>query len=108
MRPLPAVLPLALLSLLASGFAQPATQSATKSAIQAAARSAPKSVPATPEAAAAELPIRRVVLYKNGVGYFEHQGRVTANQELNIRFTTAQIGRASCREDCRSRWSPYH
>ncbi len=40
---------------------------------------------------AAELPIRRVVLYKNGVGYFEHQGRVTGSQELNIRFTTAQL-----------------
>jgi hypothetical protein len=87
MRRLPAVLPLALLSLLASGFAQPAAQSAT----HAAARPAPKSIPATPEAAAAELPIRRVVLYKNGVGYFEHRGHVTANQELNIRFTTAQL-----------------
>jgi hypothetical protein len=32
-----------------------------------------------------------VVLYKNGVGYFEHQGRVTGNQELNIRFTTTQL-----------------
>ena len=46
---------------------------------------------AIPEAASAELPIRRVVLYKNGVGYFEHQGRVTGNQELNIRFSTAQL-----------------
>jgi hypothetical protein len=40
---------------------------------------------------AAELPVRRVVLYKNGVGYFEHQGRVNGSQELNIRFTTAQL-----------------
>ena len=31
------------------------------------------------------------MLYKNGVGYFEHQGRVTGNQELNIRFSTAQL-----------------
>jgi hypothetical protein len=38
-----------------------------------------------------ELPIHRVVLYKNGVGYFEHRGRVTGDQELNIRFTTAQL-----------------
>jgi hypothetical protein len=47
--------------------------------------------PATSETAAAELPIHRVVLYKNGIGYFEHQGRVTGNQDLNIRFTTAQL-----------------
>jgi hypothetical protein len=32
-----------------------------------------------------------VVLYKNGVGYFEHRGRVTGNQDLNVRFTTAQL-----------------
>jgi hypothetical protein len=31
------------------------------------------------------------VLYKNGVGYFEHTGRVHGNQELGIEFTTAQL-----------------
>jgi hypothetical protein len=84
MRRLLAVLPLALLSLLASGFAQLAAKSAAKPA---------KSVfrTAATGATAVELPIHRVVLYKNGVGYFEHQGRVTGNQELNIRFTTAQL-----------------
>ena len=40
---------------------------------------------------AAELPVRRVVLYKNGVGYFEHNGKVHGSQELNVRFTTAQL-----------------
>ncbi len=40
---------------------------------------------------AAEMPVKRVVLYKNGVGYFEHSGRVHGSQELNIRFTTAQL-----------------
>jgi hypothetical protein len=39
----------------------------------------------------AELPVKRVVLYKNGVGYFEHAGRVSDNQELNIQFTTGQL-----------------
>src|ERR1035438_3854370 len=29
-----------------------------------------------------DLPVRRVVLYKNGVGYFEHAGRVTGNQAV--------------------------
>ncbi len=31
------------------------------------------------------------MLYKNGVGYFEHSARVHGNQELNIDFTTAQL-----------------
>jgi hypothetical protein len=38
-----------------------------------------------------DLPVKRVVLYKNGVGYFEHQGRVRGSQELNIDFTTGQL-----------------
>jgi hypothetical protein len=39
----------------------------------------------------ARLPVKRVVLYKNGVGYFEHSAKVHGNQELNIDFTTAQL-----------------
>jgi hypothetical protein len=39
----------------------------------------------------ARLPVKRVVLYKNGVGYFEHSARVRGAQELNIDFTTAQL-----------------
>jgi hypothetical protein len=38
-----------------------------------------------------KLPVRRVVLYKNGVGYFEHMGRVQGAQELKIDFTSAQL-----------------
>jgi hypothetical protein len=40
---------------------------------------------------AAPLPVKRVVLYKNGVGYFEHSARVRGNQELGIDFTTGQL-----------------
>jgi len=40
---------------------------------------------------AAKLPIRRVVLYKNGVGYFEHLGRVRGSQDVHIDFTSAQL-----------------
>jgi hypothetical protein len=39
----------------------------------------------------ARLPVKRVVLYKNGVGYFEHRARVRGNQELAIDFTTGQL-----------------
>jgi len=37
------------------------------------------------------LPVKRVVLYKNGVGYFEHRARVRGRQELGIDFTTSQL-----------------
>ena len=35
--------------------------------------------------------MRRVVLYKNGVGYFEHAGTVTGNQRVGIDFTSSQL-----------------
>jgi hypothetical protein len=37
------------------------------------------------------LPVRRVVLYKTGVGYFEHLGRIRGNEEVAIRFTSNQL-----------------
>lgn len=43
------------------------------------------------DVAADHLPIKRVVLYKNGVGYFEHLGKVRGTQDVNIDFTTAQL-----------------
>jgi len=51
------------------------------------------SVPA-PEPSAPDLPVRRVVLYKNGVGYFEHLGRVRGNQDIHIDFTSGQLNDA--------------
>ncbi|MDR3745721.1 MAG: hypothetical protein P4K80_06285 [Acidobacteriaceae bacterium] len=42
-------------------------------------------------AAMAQLPVTRVSLYKNGVGFFEHTGRVTGDQAVTIDFTTAQL-----------------
>jgi Carboxypeptidase regulatory-like domain len=41
-----------------------------------------------------DLPVRRVVLYKNGVGYFEHIGRVRGNEEIHIDFTSGQLNDA--------------
>ena len=38
-----------------------------------------------------KLPIKRVVLYKNGVGYFEHLGQVQGNQDVSISFTSGQL-----------------
>jgi hypothetical protein len=39
----------------------------------------------------ARLPVTRVILYKNGVGYFEHAGQVRDSQDVNVDFTTAQL-----------------
>jgi len=38
-----------------------------------------------------DLPVRKVVLYKNGVGYFEHAGMVSGNQRVAIDFTSPQL-----------------
>ena len=50
---------------------------------------------AQPTGTAAEaqqaLPIRRVALYKNGVGFFEHTGTVHGDSAVRIDFTTAQL-----------------
>src|SRR6202167_2350254 len=40
---------------------------------------------------AGRLPVTRVILYKNGVGYFEHAGQVRGSQDVNVDFTTAQL-----------------
>ena len=47
------------------------------------------SAPSTDESA--RLPVRRVVLYKNGVGYFEHLGHVRGSQDVHVDFTSAQL-----------------
>jgi len=69
--------------------------------ISAQEKSAPTTKPKSAEAAnearesanptAAKLPVRRVVLYKNGVGYFEHLGRVRGSQDVHVDFTSAQL-----------------
>jgi hypothetical protein len=51
-----------------------------------AARATPSVAPA-----AIDLPVRKVVLYKNGVGYFEHAGTVNGNQRVTVDFTSAQL-----------------
>ena len=74
-----------------------ATAPQTKTSTRAA-QSAPTTKPATTaradaesEAWAAKLPVRRVVLYKTGVGYFEHSGQVRGNQTVEVDFTSSQL-----------------
>ncbi len=58
---------------------------------QTSAAVAPASVAAASATPAKDLPVRKVVLYKNGVGYFEHSGSVTGNQRVSIDFTSSQL-----------------
>ena len=40
---------------------------------------------------AAELPVKQVVLYKHGVGYFEREGRLGAGEQARLDFDAAQM-----------------
>jgi len=87
MRSVPAAFCFAVLSLAV-------TQSALVAQSAAPGQPAkPKAPAAAPSATAAplDLPVRKVVLYKNGVGYFEHAGTVNGNQRVAIDFTSSQL-----------------
>jgi hypothetical protein len=43
------------------------------------------------ETRTSQLPVTHVSLYKNGVGFFEHAGRVTGDGTLTIDLTSAQL-----------------
>ena len=45
----------------------------------------------TTDAEPTQLPVRRVVLYKSGVGFFEHQGSVNGSVDVAIQFTSGQL-----------------
>ena len=70
-----------------SGFADQSKGSVKASGAPLAAGS---TLPAIPSAIK-DLPVRKVVLYKNGVGYFEHAGSVSGNQRVTIDFTSPQL-----------------
>ncbi len=38
-----------------------------------------------------DIPVREVVLFSSGVGFFQHQGSVSGNATAELRFKTAQI-----------------
>ncbi|HEV7220864.1 MAG TPA: carboxypeptidase regulatory-like domain-containing protein [Terriglobales bacterium] len=84
------IIVLALFALLTFSFAT-AQATAQKKASTKPEKSAAIVAAGSATGTAARLPVKRVVLYKNGVGYFEHSARVHGNQELSIDFTTAQL-----------------
>jgi hypothetical protein len=52
---------------------------------------APPAPAPRPAASGARLPVRKVVLYKSGVGYFEHRGRVSGSQAVTLELTSGQL-----------------
>jgi hypothetical protein len=72
---------------LAAQFAAGPTAKSKAPAQAAGAAAAGQTLPSTIK----DLPVRKVVLYKNGVGYFEHAGTVSGNQRVAIDFTSPQL-----------------
>jgi hypothetical protein len=82
------------------GFAQSRT---SRTAIKAGAAHAPTPITKTSNQPAAKqtseaqssagqsLPLRRVILYSNGVAYFERRGTVTGRAEINLSFKQSQV-----------------
>jgi hypothetical protein len=79
--------------LLISNFSQAQTKPGpiTSQKVTSQSQPAAKEVLGDSAEPAAKLPVRRVVLYKNGVGYFEHLGRVRGSQTVHVDFTSAQL-----------------
>ena len=77
-----------------AAIAIPATAQ-TSSASSPPVHQGRKAQSAPPQVAAAQveraLPVRKVVLYKNGVGYFEHAATISGNQRVTIDFTSPQL-----------------
>src|SRR3954453_21817739 len=46
---------------------------------------------AAPSGTVAQLPIRQIVLYKHGIGYFERQGTVGQEQEARLDFKNSEM-----------------
>jgi hypothetical protein len=46
---------------------------------------------ASTEAAVQQLPIRRVIVYSNGVAYIERRGMVSGHAEINLSFKQSQV-----------------
>ncbi|WP_263411248.1 DUF4139 domain-containing protein [Terriglobus tenax] len=74
-------------SLVSSSLVNPANIAAQ----QARPAATPRVLRPSTEDRTQNLPVRRVALYKNGVGYFEHAGQVDGNQQVTIDFTTSQL-----------------
>jgi len=72
---------------LASALLAAAVAAAVPSVVRAQANEPPARI----AAAQTQVPVKIVVLFSSGVGYFEHVGSVEADATTELRFKTAQI-----------------
>jgi hypothetical protein len=79
---------LALLLCLAPTLAQPRP---ARRAAAAGQTSAGQATTAPAPSSGQTLPLRRVILYSNGVAYFERRGTVNGRAEINLSFKQSQI-----------------
>ena len=68
-----------------------ATLAISTALFTAASLFAADEAPATQPAKQADVPVKAVVLFSSGVGYFEHYGTVTGDGSTELRFKTQQI-----------------
>jgi hypothetical protein len=86
------VLAVGLLTVCSEARSQTASsERATHATVAAAAVAPVGSEKSSDESTATRLPVRRVILYKTGVGYFEHIGRIQNDQSIRIDFTSGQL-----------------
>ncbi|HEX8336751.1 MAG TPA: carboxypeptidase regulatory-like domain-containing protein [Pyrinomonadaceae bacterium] len=89
------LLPLGLLALCLNACAACFTvaHAQRRAAVKTAAASSVEKAPAaTPAARPSQtLPIRRVILYSNGVAYIERRGTVTGHAEVDLSFKQSQV-----------------
>jgi hypothetical protein len=84
------LLPPALLALCLAAHA-PAANAQRRAALKTAtAESVERTTGAAPRSAQT-LPIRRVILYSNGVAYIERRGTVTGHAEIDLSFKQSQV-----------------
>jgi hypothetical protein len=79
------------LALSAQSAPQKNTEPTQKAAKPSGSASLPSQERPSEEPASTKLPVRRVILYKTGVGYFEHLGHVRGNEAVRIDFTSGQL-----------------
>jgi len=64
---------------------------ATVPTIASAQVSTAAALAAKPDTNEDQVPVRKITLYRSGVGYFERSGNVSDNAQIQLRFKTGQI-----------------
>ncbi|MBV9924505.1 MAG: hypothetical protein JOZ96_05635, partial [Acidobacteria bacterium] len=81
------------LALLALGLSATPAHAQRRAAVKTAAAETVERTAANASAPrnAQTLPIRRVILYSNGVAYIERRGTVTGHAEIDLSFKQSQV-----------------